>query len=213
MSQIMETPPTYLSGKSYHDQRMMGATRVCFLALYHGPPVFLHLIEAFQSWYLNSFHPWRLKEGFIQEEWRRIFLHEKRKTKVENDISFLVGLFCNNQFFLFRIGDGSAFVMSEHIRWITPISTNTSQNWEFYTGRLQENQWFFLASERFKLTSGEEAILTAHWPFTENRALSAFINKRHRNQDVFIVRVQEEKGVEFYGEGGKGAGSRGRYQI
>lgn len=213
LSQIMETPPTYLSEKSYHDQRIIGATRVCFLALYHGAPVYSYLIEVFRSWYQNSFHPSILKEGLVQEEWRQIFLREQSKMQTEEHISFLLGLFCNNQFFLFRTGTCSAFVLSEHIRWITHTSPTTLQNWEFYTGHLQENQWFFLGSECFKLTPGEEAVLTAHWPSMENRALEAFIHKKYSNQNVYIVRVQEEKGVEFYGEGRKGIGSRSYYPV
>lgn len=203
MSQIMETSPAYLSGKSYHDQRKIGTTKVCFLALYHGVPVYSRLVEVFKEWYLNMFHPWKLQDGIVQEEWRQIFKQERLKMQMSEDISFLVGLFCNNQFFLFRVGACSAFVLTEHIQWITSTSSKSSRNWEFYNGRLQENQWFFLGSRKFKLTPGEEALLTAHWPFTETRELTAMIHKRHSNQDVFIVRVQEEKGVEFYENGGK----------
>lgn len=213
MSQVMETPPAYLSGKSFHDQRIIGAARVCFLMLYHGEPAYSCLFEAFLGWYQNSFHPWELEEVSIQKEWHKLFLNEQCKMQREEDISFLAGLFCNNQFFLFRIGACSAFVLSEHIRWITFTSPNESKCWEFYTGRLQENQWFFLGSKEFKLTPGEEKVLTANWPFTEPRALAAFIYKRYTNRDIFIVRVQEEKGVEFYGDGRKRTGARGRNQI
>lgn len=203
MSQVMEMPPTYLSGKSYHDQRIIGSTQVCFLAIYHGTPVYSFFLEDFKNWYQNSFHPEKMKDGFIQEEWRRLFLQEQYKIEEMGKFSFLTGLFCNNQFFLFRIGTGSAFVLGEHIRWITHTSSNTLQDWGFYTGRLQEKQCFFLCSGYLSLSAAEERALTVHHSCTATRKLTAMIHKRHSNQDVFTVHVQEEKGVEVYENGGK----------
>lgn len=200
LSQIMESSPAYLSGKSYHDEQIIGATKVCFCMLYHGAPVYSYLFEVFLDWYHNTFCPWWFREEDIREQWRKLYLKEERKLDSGEKLSFLICLFCNNQFFLFRIGTGSAFVLSEHIRWITHKLPNTiiTGNWEFYSGRLQEKQWFFLGSDLLFLTAEQEKQLERHWPQGDGRLLAAIVNKKYQNQDIFVVRVQEEKGVELY---------------